>query len=200
MEARRHRQPVPLSRRHQSLHLLPVQIVGSRTGFQRSDLSARKDLRRRNKGQFLTPVNMEMTMRKSAYFALIALTLLSIFSCRKYLDQKPDNLLTEDQIWQTRANAEAYLYNIYSQLHNSDGGDYASMGASDESSVCIAGTLVRQMVAGNWNASSNYFYNWASYYSAIRETIIFEQNIGKVPATQLSDSLKTQYTAEVQFL
>jgi len=138
-----------------------------------------------------------MKMRTSIYFLLFSLFL---FSCKKYLDQKPDNLLTEDQIWQTRANAEAYLYNIYSLLHNSDGGDYAAMGASDETSVCIPTTLVRQMVSGNWNASSAYFYNWGSYYAGIRETILFEQNIDKVPATQLSDSLKTQYTAEVQFL
>lgn len=134
------------------------------------------------------------------YILMVVLATMSFSSCKKYLDQKPDNLLTEDQIWQTRANAEAYLYNIYSQVHNTDGGDYATMGAADESSVCIPGVPVRQMVAGNWNASTPYFYNWGSYYAGIRESFVFEENIGKVPATQLSDSLKAQYTAEVQFL
>ena len=134
------------------------------------------------------------------YIVVVALAAVSVSSCKKYLDQKPDNLLTEDQIWQTRANAEAYMYNIYSLLHNSDGGDYATMGASDESSVSISSVDVRQMVAGNWNASSGYFNNWASYYAGIRETFLFEENIGSVPSSQLSDSLKGQYTAEVQFL
>src|SRR5215216_3742418 len=89
-----------------------------------------------------------------------ALLALVFASCAKYLDKKPDNLLTQDQIWQTKANAEAYLYNVYSYVYNTDGGDFASMGASDESSVCIATVDVRQMVAGNWSSASWYFYNW----------------------------------------
>lgn len=135
----------------------------------------------------------------SIYIVLAGLS-LTVFSCKKYLDQKPDNLLTDEQIWQTRANAESYLNNIYSRLHNTDNGDYATMGASDESSVSITSTDVRQIVAGNWNASSGYFYYWGTYYAGIKESFIFEKNIGKVPSSQLSDSLKVQYTAEAKFL
>jgi hypothetical protein len=131
-------------------------------------------------------------------YLLCLLVILS--SCSKYLDKKPDNLLTEDQIWQTRANAEAYLYNIYSYVYNTDGGDYAAMGGSDESSVSIGTVGVRQMVSGNWNAASGYFYNWANYYAAIRKSYVFEQNIDKVPTNQLSDDLKKQYKGENLFL
>jgi len=146
--------------------------------------------------------NMTVSKRTNTtlYIVLAVLIPASFISCKKYLDQKPDNLLTEDQIWQTRANAEAYLYNIYSLVHNTDGGDYATMGAADESSVCIPGVGVRQMVSGNWNASTPYFYNWGSYYAGIRESFIFEANIGTVAPSLLSDSLKVQYTAEVKFL
>ena len=122
------------------------------------------------------------------------------FSCKKYLDKKPDNLLTEDQVWQTKANAEAYLHNIYSYVHISDGGDYASMGASDESSVCIPTVNVRQMVSGNWNTTSWYFYNWGTFYTGIRKSFVFEENIDKVPASQISDELKVRYKAEAMFL
>ena len=94
-------------------------------------------------------------MNKHKYLLLLCAGIL--LSCSKYLDKKPDNLLTEDQIWQTRANAEAYLNNIYSIVYNTDGGDYATMGASDESSVSITTVNVRQMVSGNWSASSGYF-------------------------------------------
>jgi hypothetical protein len=131
-------------------------------------------------------------------YLLFLLVVLS--SCSKYLDKKPDNLLTEDQIWQTRANAEAYLYNIYSYVYNTDGGDYASIGGSDESSVSIPTTAVRQMVSGNWNAASGYFNNWSGYYAAIRKSYVFEQNIDKVPTNQLSDELKAQYKGENLFL
>jgi len=126
--------------------------------------------------------------------------LLSLPACKKYLDQKPDNLLTEDQLWQTRANAEAYLYNIYSLLHNTDGGDCPNMGASDETSVSIPTVDVRQMVAGNWSPQSYISYNWGSYYAGIRQSFIFEENIDKVPSSQLSDSLKLQYKSESIFL
>lgn len=136
-----------------------------------------------------------MNMHK--YLLLACVTVL--FSCH-YLDKKPDNLLTEDQIWLTRANAESYLNDVYSYVYNHDGGDYATMGASDEASVSISTVNVRQMVSGNWNASSYYFYNWGGYYAGIRKSFVFEENIDKVPAGQISDELKAQYKAENLYL
>ncbi|MDP4184613.1 MAG: RagB/SusD family nutrient uptake outer membrane protein [Bacteroidota bacterium] len=132
----------------------------------------------------------------SIFVGLLAITL---HSCN-YLDQEPDNLLTNKMIWETRANTESYLSNIYSYVHNTDGGDYATMGASDESSVSIPSTNVRNMVAGNWNAQGWFFYNWGNYYNGIRKTFVFEENIDKVPATELSTELKQQYKAENLFL
>ncbi|MES1249186.1 MAG: RagB/SusD family nutrient uptake outer membrane protein, partial [Chitinophaga rupis] len=139
-------------------------------------------------------------MKYTAYIYAAVGLLLSFSSCKKYLDQKPDNLLTEDQLWQTRANAEAYLYNMYSLLHNTDGGDCPNMGASDETSVSIPTVDVRQMVGGNWSPQSTISYNWGSYYAGIRQSFVFEQNIDKVPSSQLSDSLKLQYKSESIFL
>lgn len=133
-------------------------------------------------------------------YICVAVIFLSLTACKKYLDQKPDNLLTEEQLWQTRANAESYLYNIYSMMHNNDGGDCPNMGASDESSVSIPTVDVRQMVGGNWSPQSFITYNWGAYYRSIRQTFVFESNIDKVPAVQMSDSLKQQYKAEVIFL
>lgn len=140
-----------------------------------------------------------MTKYKSIQYIILLLLPVAMGSCY-YLDKKPDNLLTEDMIWQTRANAESYLNNIYGYMHNTDGGDYASMGASDESSVCIPSVNVRQMVAGNWSAASGYFYNWGTWYVGIRQTYVFENNIDKVPVVELSDDLKSQYKAENLFL
>ncbi|MFB6454076.1 RagB/SusD family nutrient uptake outer membrane protein [Chitinophaga sp. Hz27] len=125
---------------------------------------------------------------------------IALSACSKYLDKKPDNLLTEDQIWQTRANAEAYLYNVYGYLHISDGGNYPEVGVSDESSVSIPTTSARLIVSGNWSPVDWSFYFWSNSYTAIRKSIIFEENIDKVPGNQLSDDLKKQYKAEVQFL
>ena len=134
---------------------------------------------------------------KTIVWVLLALV---FFSCKKYLDKKPDNLLTDEQVWQTKANAEAYLYNVYSYVYNTDGGDWAAMGASDESSVCIPTVNVRQMVSGNWSAAGWYFYTWGNFYTGIRKSFVFESNIDKVPSVEMSDDLKIQYKAEVKYL
>ena len=126
--------------------------------------------------------------------------LSAVLSSCNYLNKKPDNLLTSDLIWGTRANAEAYLYNIYGYIKQTDGGDYSAMGASDESSVSIPGTNVRQMVAGNWSSVNAYFDYWDNYYTGIRSSFIFEDNIDKVPDSQLGATLKNQYKSEVRFL
>lgn len=139
-----------------------------------------------------------MTRYKYLLLFFIGISLVTLASCSKYLDKKPDNLLTDEQIWQTRANAEAYLANIYS--YRAGGGDYANIGASDDISVSIPSTSVRYMVGGNWSASDWNYYNWGGFYTAIRQSFIFEQNIDKVPSIQLSDALKAQYKAENLFL
>ncbi len=128
------------------------------------------------------------------------LILAIILSSCNYLSKKPDNLLTSDLIWSSRANAESYLYNIYGYIPETDGGPYAATGATDESSISIPGTNIRQMVAGNWSPVNTYYDNWSSYYTGIRSSFIFEGNIDHVPASQLGDDLKKQYKAEAIFL
>ena len=145
---------------------------------------------------------MKIKIMRATYIKKMAAGLLVLFvlGCSKYLDKKPDNLLTEEQVWQTKANAEAYLNNVYPYVYNTDGGDFASMGASDESSVCITTTDVRQMVSGNWSATSSYFYNWGHFYAGIRKSFVFEKNIDKVPSVEIGEDLKKQYKAENRFL
>ena len=46
---------------------------------------------------------------------LLSAGIIGVSSC-DYLDQKPENLKTTDMIWETRVEAEAYLYNIYGYM------------------------------------------------------------------------------------
>lgn len=131
----------------------------------------------------------------------LIIVLLVVAGCSKYLDKKPDNLLTSDMIWQTKANAEAYLNQVYSYVSYNDADDkYTRLGGSDETACSLAGVAVRLMAAGNWNPQSDYFYLWGSYYAGIRQSIVFEQNIDRVPNDLLSPELKSQYKHEVLFL
>lgn len=134
---------------------------------------------------------------KSCFFTCGIAIMLG--SCTKYLNEQPDNILTSDMIWQKAATATEYLNQVYSNVH-CYADDYQMLGASDETSCDVAGVAVRQMVAGSWNAQSNYMYNWAGYYTGIRQSLVFEQNIGKVPVSEISDSLKIQYKSEAIFL
>ncbi len=139
-------------------------------------------------------------MMKSIYVFIIAagsLFLTCTLSACKHLDEKPDNLLTSEILWSNRANAESYLYNIYGAVLEID---YPHVGISDEASVSIPSTNVRQMVAGNWSSVNAYYDHWDNYYTGIRSSFIFEANVDKVPESQLSTALKTQYKAESKFL
>jgi len=133
------------------------------------------------------------------YSLLICCTAIALGSCTKYLDEKPDNLLTTDLVWQKRSTTESYLNQVYSHvLIQAD--DYTTLGGSDETTCALAGVNVRKMVTGNWSAQSNYWDYWPTYYEGIRQSIVFDQNIDKVPSSELSDALKSQYKSEALFL
>ncbi|ETZ23156.1 hypothetical protein N824_16990 [Pedobacter sp. V48] len=129
----------------------------------------------------------------------IALCILLFSPGCKYLDKTPDNLLTSDMLWQTRANAESYLNQIYSHV-SIPADTYSMLGASDETSCSIQGVAVRKMITGNWNAQSNYWYYWGENYAGIRQSIVFEQNIDKMSESLIGADLKKQYKAEAIFL
>jgi starch-binding outer membrane protein, SusD/RagB family len=144
-------------------------------------------------------ITMNNLYKNFLYFSSIAFCILLCSPGCKYLDKTPDNLLTSDMLWQTRANAESYLNQIYGRIVI-PADDYSMLGASDETSCSIQGVPVRKMIAGNWNAQSNYWYYWAENYAGIRQSIVFEQNIDKMPESLISADLKKQYKAEAIFL
>lgn len=98
-----------------------------------------------------------------------------------------------------KADAEAYLYNIYGYIWVTLD-DFSTLGVSDETSVPYGNVNARKIIEGNWNASSGIFDNWSTCYKGIRESLVFEANIDRVPSSILSDKLKVQYKAESKFL
>ena len=130
---------------------------------------------------------------------LLSAGIIGVSSC-DYLDQKPENLKTTDMIWETRVEAEAYLYNIYGYIWLSTD-DPVVFGFADETSCVFSNTNVRNMVEGNWGPSNTLGDNkWSAAYRGIQKALVFEQNIDRVPEGVLSTDLKTQYKAESRFL
>lgn len=129
--------------------------------------------------------------------AFILLAMMS--ACSDFLDKQPDDMLTDEMIWSSRVQTEAFLYNVYSQipaasLHAND----PWIGCSDECDLTWNVYPTYNINLGNWNPSTNFYVMWPNYYKAIRASFIFENNVDKCP--ELSDDLKTQYKAEVKFL
>ena len=94
---------------------------------------------------------------------------------------KPENLKTTDMIWETRVEAEAYLYNIYGYIWLSTD-DPVVFGFADETSCVFSNTNVRNMVEGNWGPSNTLGDNkWSAAYRGIQKALVFEQNIDRVP-------------------
>lgn len=133
------------------------------------------------------------------YHFFICSAALLLGSCAKYLDEKPDNLLTSDLIWQKRSTTESYLNQVYSRVILQPD-DYTTLGGSDETSCSLPNVDIRKMVTGNWSVQSNYWNYWPTYYAGIRQSIVFDQNIDQVPSAELSDALKQQYKSEALFL
>lgn len=146
-----------------------------------------------------------MKTMKKIFNRILTVGLLSIGSMAMitscdYLDQRPENLKTSDMIWETRTDAEAYLYNIYGYIWLSTD-DPVVFGFADETSCVFSNTNVRKMVEGNWGPSNTLGDNkWGAAYRAIQKALIFEQNIDRVPEGVLSTDLKIQYKAESRFL
>ncbi|MEX6691006.1 RagB/SusD family nutrient uptake outer membrane protein [Danxiaibacter flavus] len=134
-----------------------------------------------------------------SYSFLVCCTVFILSGCKKYLDEQPDNLLTSELIWEKRSTTESYLNQVYSHVILQPD-DYTVLGASDETVCSLPGVSVRKMVVGNWSAQSDFWNYWPGYYAGIRQSIVFEENIDKVPSSELSNELKSQYKAEDLFL
>lgn len=131
-------------------------------------------------------------------YSLLCVVVVSAVSC-SYLDKQPDNLRTFDMIWESRADAEAYLYHVYGYIWTVHD-DFTALGVSDETSCPLGGTYARHMIEGRWGPSLVTWDYWGRCYNAIRASLVFDANIDRVPDDKVSQELRTQYKAESKFL
>lgn len=143
---------------------------------------------------------MKKTLNHILYMGILAAGFSCFCTSCDYLDQTPENLKTEEQIWSTRSDAESYLYNIYSYIWRYTD-DQIHLGMADETSCAFAGVAVKERAQGNWGPSTYCDMDaWNKSFQAIRHALIFEENIDRVPENIISTELKNQYKAESRFL
>jgi hypothetical protein len=153
---------------------------------------------------------MKNSTKRFVYYVCI---LVSLTSCKKYLNIVPDNIATIDYSFRNRMEAEKYLFTCYHSLPQlaTLGGNPALLGSDElvtnfpgyasygDISGAYAGIFLGQQskvnpIADYWDGRGG----GLSYFQALRECNIFLENIHLVPDLQSFE--KARWIAEVKFL
>src|SRR5690554_832826 len=101
-------------------------------------------------------------MNKLIRYITIIVALFLVSACEDYLDTRPDNMMTVEEIFKTRKTAENYLANVYKYLRTEI--NYGSAGAwsamADEVDVTYADYWVSNFNVGAMTQATDYMNNW----------------------------------------
>jgi hypothetical protein len=132
--------------------------------------------------------------RFSKYILVFAILILS--GCaEEWLDRKPQNIILEEQVWNDSKMITGLLANYYDRLpaHTSLTTGWAEFAAYDEA-------MWSNNDDGRNNIVSYPFDRWRYWdYGLIRDINLAIENIEKF-STSLSETQKTQFSAEFRFL
>jgi hypothetical protein len=149
---------------------------------------------------------------KRVFLIITAALALGISSCKKYLDQVPDDVLTVDAIFKSRENLDNFMANMYFLLPNEheqrftgneNSGPWTA--ASDESKYTWSFNYTNDMNLGAWSSSDANddqppTIYWSNYYKAIRNSSFLIQNINNSNVAEINAGLQKQYKAEARAL
>ena len=71
-----------------------------------------------------------MNMRFDKRILLVLLAAISLGSCKKYLDLKPQDGIIKEEFWKTKEQVEASVIGIYSSMMESSSGGYGTTGTN----------------------------------------------------------------------
>src|SRR5690625_91645 len=124
--------------------------------------------------------NIMNTFKKSVAFLML---MLSAISCSGFLDQVPDDRLTQDVAFEQRGHVEDFLANIYSRLpHDTQrfvgGNNGPCTGASDEAEFVWPYYYQNEVNLGAWDATTGHVNDmWSNHYQGIRAATYFMENV-----------------------
>ncbi|MGX5817702.1 RagB/SusD family nutrient uptake outer membrane protein [Chitinophaga lutea] len=148
-------------------------------------------------------------MKIKHLFLLLLAGVTVLPACNKdFLDQVPDDRITIDQVFARRKYTEAYLANIYGYVPNDAYRNTSPWeGMSDDADITYdrpgSGYDTYPANLGNWNAASNYFNYWTSFYRGIRSATYFMNRVDEnveIKALPNGADLIAQYKAEARAL
>ncbi|MFD2598043.1 RagB/SusD family nutrient uptake outer membrane protein [Sphingobacterium corticis] len=147
-------------------------------------------------------------MKKLINLCLILTAMFVTTSCKDYLDQVPDDVITIDKIFQSKVNTDRFLANIYNTLPNEHAQRFVGTtnsgpwnAASDDSEYTWDFNYANNMNRSVWaNTDGTVAGYWTNYYRGIRNASYFMANIDGANASEVTDLMKTTYKAEARAL
>jgi hypothetical protein len=125
-------------------------------------------------------------------------------SCKKYLDQIPNDRITIEQVFQKKGPSEQYLSSVYNYIpdYGNDWEINPWLGNADEADVTWSKYNIYNLNIGNISAGNAIFDRWNTYYNGIRSATYFINHIdGNQEILALNgQQLINQYKAEARFL
>jgi hypothetical protein len=148
-------------------------------------------------------------MKRIFYFILSAAMVMSAASCKKdFLNVKPVDRYTDDQVWKDPAVAQTFVNNIYLGIPHGfsnimmsslvDETTYnADFGSSNVTKSLITPSDLSIFDPGFWTANRQRGVHWSSVYKFVRAANIFME---KVQSATFADADKNRMKGEVYFL
>lgn len=140
-------------------------------------------------------------------FAAGALLLGLSTSCADYLDNAPDDILTEEMVFNSKNRVEEWLANVYAgipdpytpMMRNYDA--YADDFSPSQDWRSFSGWDCIDKILGDWNPQSAWNGNfWGDLPVRIREAYIFIDKVKALPDQYLYQDEVTNMKAEARFL
>ncbi|WGQ13043.1 RagB/SusD family nutrient uptake outer membrane protein [Sphingobacterium faecium] len=149
-----------------------------------------------------------MKIYKYSWVLVAALALTSFNSCKNYLDQVPDDVITVEDIFKSKTNTDKFLANIYSVVPNELVQRFTNSGnagpwtaASDEAKYTWDFNYANNMTSSVWSNTDGVVAGfWNSYYEGIRNASYFIQNIDNANPVEVTSVMKSTYKAEARAL
>ncbi|MEP6464908.1 MAG: RagB/SusD family nutrient uptake outer membrane protein [Parafilimonas sp.] len=145
-------------------------------------------------------------MKKYSYLSILLIAIITFFSCKKFLDQKPVSLITTDNAYTTAANIEAALNGAYSSFMGTNYYQWEFIQQSDmRSDNGYAGgsgdiDFLQLDLNTISNANGLVYRNWTELYASIAKCNAVIDNIENVTDPALTDERRKQILGEASFL
>lgn len=139
---------------------------------------------------------------------IILFGLSIVTSCSKFLDQVPDNLLKEEDIFKSLVNTRAYLAQVYTNIPTefssrfAPGGGYSGpwTGASDEANYwSLEWVMSNSLNRSTWDNQIGGTF-WINWYKPVRTATDFIAKVDGANPAEVSNLLKLRYKAEARAL